>query len=224
MVYKQHTLVLVESTVPATMPTSSATAAQRLSPEQLNAFQARDSEAIERWIYGNRSFILGVLQRYSKNTEVAQDLLQETFFQAIRSAPRFRGSSKVTTWLYSIAKNVALQRGRTNDRYAHVEDNALNRMVSSTHGPAFGTDVSPSPARSTMHSEEKQLLYDALKELPNSYRQIIALRDLQELSTSEVAEELDITLGNARVRLHRARKRLRTVLAPRVDDTYRWVS
>lgn len=206
------------------MPTSSSPTTGRLTNDQLDAFQARDSEAIERWIYRNRSFILGVLQRYSKNTEVAQDLLQETFFQAIRSAPRFRGSSKVTTWLYSIAKNVALQRGRTDDRYAHVEDDALNRMVSSTHGPAFGTDSSPSPVGSAVHSEEKQLLYDALRELPDSYRQIIALRDLQELSTDEVAKELDITPGNARVRLHRARKRLRTVLAPHVDDAYRWAS
>ncbi len=206
------------------MPTSSSTATQRLSSEQLEAFRARDPEAIERWIYDNRSFILGVLQRYSKNTEVAQDLLQETFFQAIRSAPRFRGSSKITTWLYSIAKNVALQRGRTNDRYAHVEDDALNRMVSSTHGPAFGTKTSSSPAGQAVHSQEKELLYEAMQELPDSYRQIISLRDLQELSTDEVAEELDITPGNARVRLHRARKRLRSVLAPHVDDTYRWAS
>ena len=204
------------------MSTPSASTSQQLSSEQLEAFQARASDAIERWIYGNRQFILGVLQRYSRSTDTAQDLLQETFFQAIRSAPRFRGASKITTWLYSIAKNVALQRGRTDDRYTHVEDDTLNRMVSNTHGPAFGTRTTTSPAGATVDSEERKLLYEAMDELPDSYREIIALRDLQELSTDEVADELDITPGNARVRLHRARKRLRKVLTPHVDSSYQW--
>lgn len=203
---------------------SSSNTSQRLSAEQLSAFRDRAPSSVERWIYGNRQYILGVLQRYSRNTETAQDLLQETFFQAIRSAPRFKGASKVTTWLYSIAKNVALQRGRTDDRYAHVEDGTLNRMVSDTHGSAFGTSSYASPVGDAVHSEEKELLYEALSELPRSYREIIAMRDLDELSTEEVARELDITPGNARVRLHRARKRLRSVLAPHVEASYRWAA
>ena len=205
------------------MPTSTSTPPTGTpSPDALEALRNREPEAVECWIYNNRSFILGVLQRYSKTTEEAQDLLQETFFQALRSLPNFRGGSKMTTWLYSIAKNVALQRGRTNDRYAHMEDDALNRMMSTTHGTAFRAPSPSSPDTATSQSEEESLLYDALDELPDSYREVITLRDLNELSTDEVADKLDITPGNVRVRLHRARKRLRSILQPHVEGAYTW--
>lgn len=206
-------------------PTNSQSS-KRPSPDELEALQNRDPDAIKRFIYSQRQLIMGVLMRYVKDSEEAQDLLQETFFQAIRSLPSYRGQSKVSTWLYSIAKNVALQRLRKSNRYSHHDGDQLSRMAARSNGRGTKADVSePSaPDTETVRSEEDHLLHEALEELPESYQQIIALRDLQELSTREVADKLDLTRVNVRVRLHRARKRLRKVLAPHVEEHYQWAA
>lgn len=74
--------------------------------------------------------------------------------------------------------------------------------------------------KETERAEEHSLLYDAMEELSESYRQIIRLRNLEERSTKEVAERLDLTRVNVRVRLHRARTALRDALESRFDDSY----
>ena len=205
---------------------ASSSSNDRLSADELEALQNRDPDAVERHIYEQRQLITAVLMRYTKDPQTAQDLLQETLYQAIRSLPSYRGDSKVSTWLYSIARNVALQRLRKTDRYSHHDGEQLGRMAARatpTGTPADTPDPS-SPDSDTVRSEEDHLLHEALDELPESYRQIIALRDLNELSTREVAETLGITRVNVRVRLHRARKRLRDKLEPHVDDHYRWAA
>ena len=65
--------------------------------DELEALRNRDSDAVRRWIYGHRDYIEGVLRRYSDSADVASDLVQETFFQVLRSLPDFRGGSKLTT-------------------------------------------------------------------------------------------------------------------------------
>ena len=71
--------------------------ASSLTDDELEALRNRDPEAVRRWIHGNRDYIHSVLQRYSSSSERARDLVQETFFQALRSLPNFRGDSKITT-------------------------------------------------------------------------------------------------------------------------------
>lgn len=187
----------------------------------LEALQNRDTEAIKRWIYGQRDFIRSVLHRYTHDAGTAEDLLQETFLQAIRSLPSFRGDAKITTWLYSIAKNVALTRHRKNKRYSYLSDEKLEHVHATSDDTSPLEKTSTSPAAATVHNQEMQLLTEALDELSDSYRQIIALRDLNELSTREVADQLGLSRVNVRVRLHRARKALRETLQPRLDPTYR---
>lgn len=194
-----------------------------LSDAELDALRNRNPEAVRRHIYGNRDYLRNVLRRYTKSEETARDLLQETFFQALRSLPDFRGESKLTTWLYSIAKNVALARYRSDKRHNSLEEETLT-LVAAQRGnrpePPSGAPPSWNPAEEAARSEEKALLHDALEELSSNYRQVIELRDLQELSTKEVAEHLDLTEVNVRVRLHRARKKLSSALDGRFDADY----
>lgn len=191
----------------------------------LEALRNRDPEAVRRWIYGNRDYIHSVLQRYSSSSERARDLVQETFFQALRSLPDFRGNSKVTTWLHSIAKNVALAHHRKDQRYSYLEEETLEhvRATSSSEDAAnsfSAGSIAKSPVEDAEREQEYSLLYDAMEELSDSYREIIRLRDLEERSTKEVAQRLDLTRVNVRVRLHRARTALREALEGRVDDSY----
>lgn len=189
------------------------------SEAELEALRNRDPDAVRRWIYGHRDYIEGVLRRYSADAEIAKDLVQETFFQVLRSLPDFRGDSKLTTWLHSIAKNVALARYREDKRHSFLEEETLEhvRMASTAGEPS-----SPylDPAEGTERGEENNLLYEAMDELSENYREIIRLRDLEEKSTKEVAEQLGLTRVNVRVRLHRARGALQEVLESRFDESY----
>lgn len=192
-----------------------------LSDGELEALRSRDPEVVRTHIYGNRDFLRSVLRRYTDTEEVARDLLQETFFQALRSVPDFRGESKLTTWLYSIAKNVALARYRTDKRRSPLEEETLTRVAArSGEQMGGGRPASWDPAEETTRSEEVALVREALDELSKNYRQVIELRDLNELSTKEVAERLGLTRVNVRVRLHRAREKLQQVLDGRFDADY----
>lgn len=196
----------------------------RLPEAELEALRNRDPEAIRRHIYGSRAFIKNVLRRFTETEETAEDLLQETFFQALRSLPDFRGESKLSTWLYSIAKNVALARYRKEKRRSPLEEETLTRVAAEgdrTSASPNGPPPTWDPVEETTRNEEKEILHEALETLSENYREVIELRDLEELSTEETAERLDLTRVNVRVRLHRARKKLKTVLDEQFDADYR---
>jgi RNA polymerase sigma-70 factor (ECF subfamily) len=198
----------------------------RLSDDELEALRTRDPAAVRRHIYDNRDYLKNVLRRFTKTEDTAQDLLQETFFQALCSLPTFRGDSKLSTWLYSIAKNVALARYRKDKRRSPLDEETLTRVAAQADGPPApsGEAAAWDPAEQTTRNEEKALLHDALEELSDNYREVIELRDLQELSTEETADRLDLTRVNVRVRLHRARTKLETVLTERLDADYSWAA
>ncbi|PQJ35366.1 hypothetical protein BSZ35_12835 [Salinibacter sp. 10B] len=195
----------------------------RLSDAELEALRNRDPRAVRRHVYGRRDFIKSVLRRFTETEETAEDLLQETFFQALRSLPEFRGESKLSTWLYSIAKNVALARYRKDKRRSSLKDETLTHVAAhQAERSADPTGEPPTwdPAEAAVRKEEATVLQDALTELSANYREVIELRDLQELTTEETAERLGITRVNVRVRLHRARTKLKGVLDERLDAEY----
>ena len=202
-------------------PDESSSPMGRLSDDELEALRTRTPDAVRRHIYENRGYLKSILRRFAETEAIAEDLLQETFFQALRSLPDFRGESKLTTWLYSIAKNVALARYRANKRRSPLEEETLTRVAArSGERPSGGSHASWNPIEETTRSEEKAFVQEALEELSENYREIIELRDLEELSTKEVAERLELTRVNVRVRLHRARQKLEETLADRFDPDY----
>lgn len=238
ILYSQPPFIMSVSTVasPSSSVSSSATASSgraeaavqsppdRLPDAELEALRNRDPEAIRQHVYGSRAFIKNVLRRFTQTEETAEDLLQETFFQALRSLPDFRGESKLSTWLYSIAKNVALARYRKDKRRSPLEEETLTRVAAQGEQGGTSPNGPPptwNPVQETTRNEEKELLHEALETLSDNYREVIKLRDLEELSTEETAEKLDLTRVNVRVRLHRARKKLKAVLDEQFDADYR---
>jgi RNA polymerase sigma-70 factor (ECF subfamily) len=139
--------------------------------------------------------------------------VQEVMHQVMRSLPSFDGRSKVTTWLYGIARNIAYQSARERKRHILMEpgDVAGETPSASAYAPKPGID---DPDVVTTRRERKQLVREALGTLPPHFAEVIRLRDLDEQSTTEAAAAIGITEGNTRVRLHRARKALREALAP----------
>lgn len=190
----------------------------RLSDSELEALRTRNPQAVRRHIYGNKDYLRSVLRRYTQDSETARDLLQETFFQALRSLPSFRGEAKLTTWLYSIAKNVALARYRKDKRRSPMEEETLTHVAAQEDMPDSSSGhVTWNPASDAIRNEEAALVHEALDELSENYREVIELRDLKELSTKEVADCLGLTRVNVRVRLHRARQKLEELLDGRLN-------
>ena len=205
------------TTTTVTKTRTSTPCTGRPTGDALEALQNRDPEAVTRWIYSQRDYLRSVLARFSRNPSMADDLVQEALYQALRSLPNFRGDSKVTTWLYVIARNVASQQTRHSDRYQPFSSDDLGRMAVTTDGTlTSATPDDANPERAAVDHEETAHLHQALQELKPSYRKIIEMRDLQEQSTRETAEALDLTESNVRVRLHRARKKLHQVLVDRL--------
>jgi RNA polymerase sigma-70 factor (ECF subfamily) len=129
----------------------------------------------------------------------AETVVQTTFIKACAALDDFRGDSSIASWIYRIATNEALMLHRR--RRPHVSLAVL--------ADAAAPD---DPLRAVLSVELRELLVHALAQLPANLRMVVQLRDIDSLSTEETAARLGITPGAVKVRLHRARARLRTIL------------
>mgnify|MGYP006426391685 FL=1 len=146
-----------------------------------------------------------------EDADEAENIVQETFTEAYRQIEDFRGEAAVSTWLFSIAKHLAYGHLRKSDRYNYLEHETIEFLQVDQEETTVGT------RREVERSERKEIVHEALQELPDHYRRVVQLRDLEEKSTAEAAEQLDLTEVNVRVRLHRARKALRDHLCERME-------
>ena len=177
---------------------------------QLRAGDERAFETLVR-TYGGR--MLAVAQRLLSSESDAADAVQDAFLSAFRSIDTFAGGSRISTWLHRIVINAALMKRRTRQRRPEQSIEALlPRFQDDGHAvePAVAWD--PSVA-DKLHTEElREQVRQGIEELPESYQVILKLRDIEGLDTSETAELLGIEPNAVKVRLHRARQALRTVL------------
>ena len=135
----------------------------------------------------------------------AEDLAQETFLRAFQQRDSLRNREVLLTWLYRIATNVCLDRLRQRARRAPLESETdLDDIPSDSDAPSLERTIE----RNEMSSCVQQYLAD----LPDDYRAVILLQDMHGLTGPEIAETLGVSVATAKIRLHRARKRLRAAL------------
>ncbi len=160
--------------------------------------------------YENKIYRLGV--NITGNAEDAEDVLQEAFLKAFQHLPDFRADSRFYTWLVRIAVNEALMklRKRRADRSVPIEDE-----VDDEGGivPREFADWKPNPEQEYAQAEIEAILRNAAQTLPPAYRAVFLLRDVDNLSTAETAEVLNLTEGTVKARLFRARLMLREELS-----------
>lgn len=137
------------------------------------------------------------LLKLSGSPSVAEDLVQETFVRATISLHQVESSS-ARAWLYKVARNVYLDEWRRRKRWSWVPFFQDTEMIS-----PYGV-----PEEEMDRVEESQMLAELLYRLPENYRSIIHLREIEEMSYEEIAATLDITESQVKVTLHRARKKL----------------
>ena len=158
--------------------------------------------------------LYNIVLRMVGNADDALDIVQEAFLKAYRSLNRFKGQSRVYTWLYRIAVNTALsfrrsaavQMSRSSvslDENPHGEDSDSRREVpDSTYNGSAGAE----------QSEVKEHITRAITELEPEFRTVVVLRDIEDLSYEEIAEILEVPRGTVKSRLHRGRLVLREKL------------
>jgi RNA polymerase sigma-70 factor (ECF subfamily) len=149
-----------------------------------------------------------------KNEAEAEDGAQETMISTFRNLKSFRGEAKFSTWLVTIAMNEA--RKRLRKAKAAAED-SLDDPAEEGEGdftPAVLTDWREIPLEALERKELKEKLQEAVKLLPEKYREVFVLRDIEELNQEETAAALGINVTLVKVRLHRARMMLQKLLVP----------
>lgn len=172
--------------------------------------QAACAECIERHASG----VYGLALRLMKNEADAEDVMQETFLSAFQAIEDFEGRASLKTWLYRIAYNTAMMRYRGRPKVP--ADSVEDRLESAANGyplPRQFYDWCCLP-ESTYESEEVRLqLEQAIRDLPETLRGVFLLRELEELSTKETADVLNVSTDVVKTRLRRARLALREQLS-----------
>jgi RNA polymerase sigma-70 factor, ECF subfamily len=190
--------------------------------EALNSEQLTDQEVVDRVKAGNTALYEIIMRRYNqrlyrvarailRDDAEAEDVMQDAYVRAYQHLDQFAGKAPFSTWLTRIAVNESLGRLKLRKRIDQLDEGEENG------GILMGlAETAPSPEASASTGELSQLLEAALLELPEQYRTVIMLRDIEEMSTSETAAALELTEENVKVRLHRGRLMMRNWLIERV--------
>ena len=184
-----------------------ATSREPLSDEQVVArVLAGETAMFEIVMRRHNQRLYRVTRSILRNDGEAEDVMQDAYVRAYEHLDQFSGRAKFSTWLTRIAVHEALARQHRGKRYqgtmSEQEGDPMDRFAS----------LAPSPEQQASRAELRRLLEEAVEKLPDAYRTIFMLRDVEEMSTTEAADVLDITEDNVRVRLHRARILLRKSL------------
>ena len=181
----------------------------------LGRMLAGDDDAFSECVRAHCGRMLAVARRILRNEEDARDAVQEAFLSAFKQIHKFQGGSRLGTWLHRIVVNAALGRLRNLQRRP---ERSIEDLL-----PHFGEDEHqsdpPVPWRATPETgmqqrETRQLVHQYIDQLPESYRTVLLLRDIEGLDTEETAQMLSTSSGVIKTRLHRARQALRSLLDP----------
>jgi len=172
-----------------------------------------DRTATERFVREHTGWMLALAKRYLKDQALAEDCVQEAFLQAFRSIREFEGRSALKSWLFRIVVNTALMRLRS--RRGSCEQCLDDVLVEVERGGCqqAWTEVA-TPQEALQRKEVRELVVAKLMELPDGYRIVLLLRDIEGYSTEEAARALGMTEGAIKVRLHRARAAFKVLVAP----------
>lgn len=178
----------------------------------LEKLRAGDPVAFAQFVEENQRQVYNLALRMLNNPQEAEDVLQETFLNAYRALPNFEGRSSLNTWLYRIASNASLMRLRKKQPDLVSTDEPLI-LDSGDDLPRQLADWSSIPEHELLSSESRQVMNEAVSELPESLRIVFILRDIEGLSTADTGETLGLSESAVKTRLHRARLRLRERLS-----------
>ncbi|SPE25246.1 Sigma-24, ECF subfamily [Candidatus Sulfotelmatomonas gaucii] len=174
-----------------------------------------DLEVIDRVKAGETALYEIIMRRYNqrlyrvarailRDDAEAEDVMQDAYVRAYQHLYQYAGEAHFSIWLTRIAVNEALHRLRLRKRSQQLED-----MEQEEEGTMSGAETSPDPEHRASIAELGRLLEEAVLGLPDQYRAVVMMRDVEEMTTAETAAALDLTEQNVRVRLHRGHAMMR---------------
>jgi len=177
------------------------------------ALKADEEWAFETMVRLHGGRLLAVARRFMQNEHDAQDVLQSAYLSAFRALADFEGACQLSTWLHRIVVNTALMRIRSRRRKPEESiETLLPAFQEDGHHAEQFSDWTASADLLLERAELRALVRNCIDELPEIYRVVLLLRDIEEMSTQEVADFLGLTATAVKVRLHRARQALLTLL------------
>jgi RNA polymerase sigma-70 factor (ECF subfamily) len=191
----------------------------------VTALRNGDEAAFVRLVERYHGSLIRTAMTYVRDRDVAEEVVQEAWVAVVRGIDRFEGRSSLATWIFRIVTYQARSRGERERRTVPLstfepgpDEPAVDPSRFATAGPWPGhwaeapRHWGPDASARLLARETKGVVAQAVEELPAAQRTVITLRDIQGLDSEEVCAALDITPGNQRVLLHRARSRVRAAL------------
>ncbi|HWW61193.1 MAG TPA: sigma-70 family RNA polymerase sigma factor [Thermoanaerobaculia bacterium] len=179
--------------------------------------RAGDAGAFETLVRTQTQPLLRVARRFLRNEEDARDAVQDAFVAVFRSIGKFEAGAMLSTWLHRIVINASLMKLRTQRRRPEEDiEDYLPRFQEDGHQVERSVAWAEPADVMLLRAETSELVRAAIDKLPDTYRVVLLMRDIEELSTEETAEILEITPNAVKIRLHRARQALRGILDPQL--------
>ena len=190
-----------------------------------------EAELIRRVCQGDKEAFYGLVRPYERavyvaavsilnNPADAEEVAQEAVLKAFTHLAEFRAEAKFSTWLVQITINEARSRLRKDRRHLYESIDEPRTDEEGDYSPKDFADWREIPSETLKQNELRNALKRALASLPLKYREVLILRDIQNLSIEETAEILGISEGNVKTRLLRARLQMRDALAPGIDGSW----
>ena len=177
-------------------------------------FQSGHQNAFDELMKRYKAKIFSYLLRSVRNYEDAEDITIEVFFKAYRALENWQPKAKFSTWLYKIASNLAIDYHRTKSRHPVY---ALEDMEI-PEANLIATDLHSDPVQQVEEQERGRIIREAIDQLSPKQKAVFMLSRYEGLKLREVAETLDMAEGTVKIHLHRAVKRLQTLLRPLWDN------
>lgn len=187
-----------------------------------------DSEVVQSFLDGDQRAFGELVQRYDRrllnfvyrtigDRERAQDLVQETFVRVYRHLERFDQTKKFSTWIYTIAGNLAKNELRNRSRNPLVLFQTIKKNWDADHRPLEWEDTQYKPDDLYRKRFLKEKVEAAVAELPEHHRIVFVLRELEGKTYEEIAEITECNLGTVKSRLNRARNNFARIVAPMIE-------
>jgi len=200
----------VDAAVTSIAPEASNALVQDELASLVESAKAGNQAAFEQLVRATYVQTYTLAFRLTSNQEDARDVTQEAYLRAQNGLLKFRGESQFSTWMYRITANCAATQMQRRGRHRHGELPVGDELIDLRH------DYNPELRAEAADLRTKLVV--ALDTLPPKLRAVVVLRDIYEMTHEELASELGISVTAAKVRLHRARHRLRSELFPELDQ------
>lgn len=191
----------------------------KLSPRFIERLRRRDEHAFNELVIAYETQVYRLVWRMLGSREEAEDMTQEVFVQVFRSIETFRGDSKISTWIYRIAMNLTRNRAKylaRRHQKSHFELDGLEPKESHNQAQGRTTGETQRPDWDAMGNEAERIVLECLGEMEGEFREILILRDVEQLSYEDVGSITGLAPGTVKSRLHRARSLLKSEVEQRL--------